>query len=534
MTHLRRTVTFAPMTLLLLGVAASLVDLDAFLAVVTGANTWILRYFANLFNWGSFGFVLTIVWVWFSPLGKVRIGGEAAVPILSRWNWFAITLCTTIAIGILFWATAEPLYHFHEPPAISGIEPASEGARRFAMSSLFMHWTITPYAIYTVPSLAFALAYHNLGRGYSLSAPLSLTLGTRLAGNPSGGNPSGGNPSGGNPSGAWSSSVIDAVALFALVAGMSASLGVGILSISSGLASTLGITAGAGLLALVAAAIVGAFMVSSVSGLMRGIRILSDWNVRFFFLLCAVLLVVGPTAKVFSYGAQGVIDFAAEFLPRSLGQGALGDTAWSRDWTTFYWANWLAWAPITALFLGRIARGYTVRQFITFNLVLPSSFAIVWMSIFGASAIEFDQAGTSLYVVLTNSGPESVIYALFESLPLPGVWASAFVLLSFVCFVTAADSNTEAISGLCQREDAHMSLSEEERRPVTLRLKIVWAGLIGVTAWIMVSFSGVDGVRMLSNLGGLPALFIVMLMNIALVIMGTQKLADVKNAVGGS
>ncbi len=529
MTHLRRTVTFAPMALLLLGVAASLVNLDAFLAAVTGANTWILRYFGTLFNWGSFGFVLTIVWVWFSPLGKVRIGGEAAVPILSRWNWFTITLCTTIAIGILFWATAEPLYHFHEPPAISGIEPASDGARRFAMSSLFMHWTITPYAIYTVPSLAFALAYYNLGLGYSLSAPLSLTFGKHRSGKGSGDY-----PSCDIPSGAWSSSVVDAVALFALVAGMSASLGVGILSISSGLASTFGVTAGAGLLALVAAAIVGAFMVSSVSGLMRGIRILSDWNVRFFLLLCAVLFVVGPTTKMLSFGAQGVVDFASEFLPRSLGQGALGDAAWSRDWTTFYWANWLAWAPITALFLGRIARGYTVRQFITFNLVLPSSFAIVWMSIFGASAIEYDQAGMSLYSVLQETGPESVIYALFEALPLPGVWSAAFVLLSFVCFVTAADSNTEAISGLCQREDAHMSLSEEETRPITLRLKIVWASLIGVTAWIMVSFSGVDGVRMLSNLGGLPALFIVMLMNVALIIMGTKKFADVKNAVGRS
>lgn len=508
MNDLRRTVTFVPMVLLLGGVVVSLVDLNAFLAVVTSANSWILRHFAIIFNWGSFGFVITILWVWFSPLGKVRIGGDKAMPLLGRWNWFAITLCTTIAIGILFWATAEPLYHFHEPPAISGIAVASDQARRFAMSSLFMHWTITPYAIYTVPSLAFALAYHNLGKRYSLSAPVSLVLGRF--------------------SGKWTTDALDATALFSLVAGISASLGVGILSISSGIASNLGITSNNILLAFVAASIVLAFMVSSLSGLMRGIRVLSDWNVRFFFLLCAVLLALGPTAEIFEYGVQGLADYAKDFLPRSIGQGALGDTAWSRDWTTFYWANWLAWAPITALFLGRIARGYTVREFITFNLILPSAFAVVWMSIFGASAIELDSSGGGLYAALSAEGPESVIYRLFDTLPLSSLWSVAFVLLSFICFVTAADSNTEAISGICQREETHVALLDEEKRPTTFRLKVMWASLIGATAWIMVTFSGVDGVRMLSNLGGLPALFIVMLMNAALVIMGTKRLADVK------
>ncbi len=508
MNDLRRTVTFVPMVLLLVGVVASLINLDAFLAAVTSANSWILRHFAVVFNWGSFAFVITIFWTWFSPLGKIRIGGNKATPLLGRWNWFAITLCTTIAIGILFWATAEPLYHFHEPPAISGIAAASDQARRFAMSSLFMHWTITPYAIYTVPSLAFALAYHNLGKQYSLSAPVSLVLGRF--------------------SGKWTTDVLDATALFSLVAGISASLGVGVLSISSGIASNLGIPSNNILLAFVAASIVLAFMVSSLSGLMRGIRVLSDWNVRFFFLLCAVLLAVGPTAEIFSYGVQGLADYAKEFLPRSIGQGALGDTAWSRDWTTFYWANWLAWAPITALFLGRIARGYTVREFITFNLILPSAFAVVWMSIFGASAIELDSSGGGLYSALTAEGPESVIYRLFDTLPLSSLWSGAFVLLSFVCFVTAADSNTEAISGICQREETHVAILEEEKRPITFRLKVMWATLIGTTAWIMVTFSGVDGVRMLSNLGGLPALFIVLLMNVSLVLMGTSQFRNLK------
>ena len=419
------------MTVLLTGVLASLIDPVGFLASVTAANNWILKYFSTGFNLGSFALVLTLVWVWFSPLGKVKIGGSDATPILSKWNWFAVTLCTTIAIGILFWATAEPLYHFHEPPGLGGIEPASEDARRFAMSSLFMHWSITPYAIYTVPSLAFALAYYNLNKSYSLSGPISVVF-SSIENN-------------------RTKDIIDAVALFSLVAGISASLGVGILSISSGLAPYLSVSSKGFLLGFVAFSIVAAFMVSSISGLMHGIRLLSDWNVRFFFVLCAFLIVVGPTKDIFAYGLQGLGDYAVEFLPRSVGAGATADNAWSSSWTTFYWANWLAWAPVTAMFLGRIARGYSVRQFIVFNLILPSSFAVVWMSIFGASAIEIDQSGGGLYTVLQSQGPEAVIYQLFANLPLSALWSIGFVVLSFVCFVTAADSNTEAISSICSR-----------------------------------------------------------------------------------
>lgn len=491
------------MVLLLMGVVLSLLDPSGFLDIVTSANNWILRNFSSAFNFASFGFVVTIACIWFSRLGRVRIGGAEARPILGKWNWFAITLCTTIAIGILFWATAEPLFHFHQPPALSGIEPSSVEAQRFAMSSLFMHWTITPYAIYSIPSLAFALAYYNLGKTYSLAGPISLVIGSYAE--------------------EHSRTVIDTVAVFALVAGLSATLGVGVLSISSGISDVLGIASSGITMAMVVVAIVAAFTASSVSGLMKGIRLLSDWNVRFFFVLCAVVILVGPSSEMLMNGVQGLRDYAVEFFPRSMGEGATADRVWANSWTTFYWANWLAWAPVTALFLGRIAKGYTVRQFILFNLVLPSTFAVVWMSIFGASAIEMDKATGLLWAALQNEGPERVVYVFFSQLPGAAFWPFAFIVLSFVCFVTAADSNTEAVASICLNEEEHGSIAEEDKQSTVQLLKVSWAILIGATAWIMVSYSGVDGVRMLSNLGGLPALFIVILMNIALILMATKK-----------
>ena len=427
--------------------------------------------------------------------------GANAAPLLSRWNWFAITLCTTIAIGILFWATAEPLLHYYQPPALSDVSSESPKARRFAISSLFMHWSLTPYAIYSLPALAFALAHYNLGKGFSLYSPLSLVLDQQK--------------------GSALPDIIDTLAVFSLIAGLSASLGVGILSISSGVAGTFGFSQSLMLLGLVALAVISVFTVSSVSGLMHGIRWLSDWNVRFFFLLCAVLLIVGPAREIVSGGFQGLLDYGREFLPRSVGLGATADTVWSRAWTSFYWANWLAWAPITALFLGKIARGYSVREFIAFNMLLPSLFAIVWMSIFGISALIFDAENGALYATLQADGPERVIYSFFEFLPYPSIWSAAFIGLSFICFVTAADSNTDAVANICQKDKGGSDEGKGDK-PIGKYLKIMWGVLIGMTAWIMVSFSGVDGVRMLSNLGGLPALFIVALMNVSIILMGTR------------
>jgi len=505
--RLRLVVFLVPMSILFAAVITSMIDLGGLLRVTTGMNNWILAHFSVAFSWGTFAFVLTCFWAFFSPLGAVKIGGADAVPILSKWNWFSITLCTTIAIGILFWATAEPIFHLNTPPAARGLEPGSPEAASFAMTSLFMHWSITPYAIYTVPGLTFALAYYNLGQGYSLSGPLSIILGKGVKG------------TGGD--------IIDAVALFSLIAGITATLGVGMMSISGGLEKVLGITNSSFLQVGVIGAIVGAFVVSSATGLQRGIRVLSDLNSKFFFLLCLFVFATGPSLYMVSAGWDGLVHYVVEFLPRSLNLGSDHDAEWSQAWTVFYWANWLAWAPITALFLGRIARGYTVRQFIAVNFFAPAAFAVVWMSVFGGAALYIDTAeggGGMLKTALDTLGPESIAYEVLARYPLSGLLMIAFVFLSFISYVTAADSNTEAIAAVCQKQPKNHDPEAVDRDKFSLWLKVVLAVFIGAAAWSMTAFSGIDGVRMLSNLGGLPALFIVLLLNVTLLVLGTKYL----------
>ncbi len=504
----RPIVFYVPLGILVATVVASLIDHDGLTSATTALNGWILRHFSSLFSWGSFAFVITVLWAFVSPLGRVRIGGPEATPLLGRWSWFSITLCTTIAIGILFWATAEPLFHLNAPPAASGIASGSDEAASFAMTSLFMHWSFTPYAIYTVPSLAFALAYYNLGRDYSLRGPLSLVLGRGVRG------------VGGD--------IIDTVAIFALIAGVAATLGVGMKSIASGLAAAFGLSSGPITQAGVTIVIVLTFVISSITGLKRGIRILSDINTRFFFLLALFILVVGPTGAIVARGLTGFAEYMAEFVSRSLGLGADYDALWAQAWTVFYWANWLAWAPVTAMFLGRIARGYTVRSFIVVNFWAPAVFGILWMSIFGGTALEIDLAeGGVLRDLLATRGPEAIAYAVFERFPLSALLVAVFVFLSFISYVTAADSNTEAIASVCRLNNDHDS-EAVDHGVSNIRIKVALALFIGAAAWALTAYSGIDGVRMLSNLGGLPALALVLLMNVALLLLGTRFLPQVR------
>ena len=495
------------MILLTAALAFSLIDFDRFYSTVSGANRWVLVHFDWLFSYASFAAVGLVVWVVFSPLGTVRIGGPNAKPILSRWNWFSITLCTTIAVGILFWGAAEPMFHMNEPPAFSDASPHSHDAARFAISSMFMHWTFTPYAIYTVPALAFALAHYNLGRPYSLSGPLSLIFGRAMTGR--------------------AGALIDAVGLYALVAGVAASLGAGVMTLSGGLESMTGLYDTSLLRLLVTFLIVALFVASSISGVQRGIKILSDVNTKFFLVLTLFVLLAGPTMQILALGAESVGEYVVKFIPRSLALGERAGDPWTRDWTVFYFANWLAWAPVTALFLGRIAVGYTVREFVLFNLVAPAVFGGVWMTVFGGAAIAVDGAdGGALSAALDARGPEAVIYAMFDALPFSQIVIALFIMLTFISFVTAMDSNTHSIAGVCLK-----SSKSGERRPAAERwVKIFWGVLVGAVAFIMTSTTGIAGVRMLSNLGGLPGLLILVAMGAVIITLRVRWLDEVRAA----
>nr|WP_256534248.1 BCCT family transporter [Lewinella sp. JB7] len=465
----------------LLGCALfALRDPLALIGLARGASDWILDHFDWLFSWSCAAFLLLLGCVYFSPLGRVIIGGDKTRRLLPPWRWFAITACTTIATGILFWGIAEPVYHLSAPPS------AGEGAPAvFALSTLFLHWTLTPYAIYTVGGLLFALGFYNHGQPFSLSTLLAPVLGERVH--------------------AYGGAAIDALCLFALIAGMAAALGAGSLALHGGITGYAGGDAGATptQLAMIIGSIVVAFSISAVSGLQRGIRVLSNYNIIGFLLLAVFVFVAGPLRETVSLAGRAVLDYLITFVPRNLGLDPGIPKDWSHAWTSFYWANWYAWAPVTALFLGRLARGYSVRRFIEVNLLATSLFGACWMVAFGGTALVIDgSSGELLSAALAARGPEAVAYTLLEQLPGLRVTAAVFLLLVFLSYVTAADSNVSAMSALCMRGIGPDSAEASGG------IKLLWGVVIGGTSWVLVSFAGLDGIRLISTLGGFPAMLL--------------------------
>lgn len=486
-TAIRPLVFWPTFLLLLAALAMSVIDLQGLLAMTGGFNSWILAHFSWLFSLTSLAMLLLCVWVYFSPLGNVRIGGAEAVPLLSRPRWFAVTLCTTLAVGVLFWTTAEPIYHLHSPAASWAVAPNSPAAASMAMAAMFLHWTFVPYAIYTVPALVFALVFYNLRLPFSTGSMLKPLLGDRVRGR--------------------SGQLIDAVALFSLVAGMASSLGTGALSMIGGLNQFIDLPRSPLSLAIVIGAIVAVFVLSASSGLKKGIARLSALNTWALFFIAFFLFVCGPTTFILGFGVEALGQFLSQFFRMALMTGAAYQDPWAGSWTIFYWAVWFAWAPISAMFLGKIARGYTVREVILMNLLLPSLFSIVWIAIFSGSALSVDMGQHGLLQqALEQQGVESILYTIFRQLPFSAVMIVVLLFVAFLNYVTAADSNTDAISNLCTDGFTADGVEQPD-----MRQKIIWGALIGVVSWIMTSFAGgVAGIKMMSNLGGLPALLIIL------------------------
>lgn len=485
----KKIVFLPPWILMLAMVAVSLINGKKFLEGLNAVTGWILDNFAWAFNSTTLLCVFTVIIVYFSPLARVRIGGRKARPTMEFKSLVWITLCTTIAAGILFWGCAEPMYQMYQPAASEGVEAGSKGAALFAMKVMFLEWTWSPYAIYTVATLIFAFVFYNMKKPYSIGSALIPVLGDKVS---------------------KYNSIIDVVCLFALVTGMAASLGTGTLTIAGGIEYIFGFKSGPVLWGIIITVIVVTFVISSVSGIMKGIRILSSINAKVYMILIVFLLIFGPTAFMLNFTAESLGAYVRDFFSLSMSTGATYGDGWAKSWPIFYWCNWLAWTPITAVFLGRILKGYTIKDAIRCNFIIPSIFATVWMGLFATASIYYEQQGRGFYDLLASKGPESVVYALFDQLPLAVIVIPFYLFIVFISFVTASDSNTTAMAGLCT------SGITQESQESKAWLKIVWGGTIAAVTWILISFGGIDGIKAASNLGGFPNMFFIIIMAVGL------------------
>ena len=501
-------VFFPAFILLATSIILSFVDYSSFLKVTTLAKNFMTVQCGWLFSLAGITCLFVIIGAYFSPLGNVRIGGPAAKPLLKKTSWFAVTLCTTIAAGILFWGTAEPIWHIASPPASLGIEPMSPAAAKFAMETLFLHWTFIPYAIYAVPTIVFAFAHYNMKRSFSVGTEISPILKTRHQ--------------------QRVNTIVDAVILFAVAAAISSSFGTSVMNMGGGINALFGVDNNKSLWIVITLLGTIAFIISSGTGLFKGIKMLSDLNVYLYYIIIAAIILLGPTVYMFSVGTEAFGGFLSGIFDKALFTGAAASDTWATGWTTFYWSNWMAWAPVTAVFLARISYGYKVKEIITMNFLIPSAFSAIWMTVLGGTSINLQMTGkVDILGIMNEQGSAAAGYAVLGSLPFSELLIGIYLLAVIISFVTATDSTTNAMASICTN-----GISDGAQE-APLYIKVLWGGIVGAVALIFIATLGIDGIKMLSYLGGFPALFLGVLSIISLVyIMGRPQKFDVHTRTG--
>lgn len=452
-----RWAVFLPPWLLIVAILVlNLTNYDMFLKVMNLVIGWILNNFSWLFNVVTFVAVVLLVVTYFSPIKNLRFGGSKSKPMMGYSNYVWIVLCTILAAGILLWACAEPMYHLYAPPANVSAGPGSGEAVSWAMKTVFWEWTFSPMAIYGVPALLFAFVFYNMKRPFAVSSMLVPVIGDKRS--------------------EKLTPLVDGICLFALCAGMAASLGSGILLLSGGIESLSNgkIPSSTKMWILCGVLIIIAFVASAASGVMNGIRILSTINSKIYMIMGVFVFLAGPTAYMLDLMFETTGGLLGNFVELSFFTSAAYGDGWAQSWPIFYWCCYLAWMPITAVFLGRLSKGFSVKETIEVVFFIPAVFSLLWLAIFSGSSVYYELAGCGINEAMAAKGTAAATFAVLEQLPLSTITIPLFLMIVFVSFVTAADSNTNAMSGLCTEG----LTAEDTESPMIL--KFIWGGQLAL------------------------------------------------------
>lgn len=494
-----RPVTFIPPCILLIAaIIFNFVNEEVFINVFTVLNNVFMEKLGWVASIVAVLCIILLIIAAFSKFGDVKIGGKHAQPKMKTFNWFAISLTSTLASGILIWGEAEPIYHLMDPAsALTGIEPMTGAAAKFAMETMYMHWTFLPYAIYTVPAVLFAFLYYNGRQKYSVSSQLTPLLGKYNK--------------------PIVSDIIDSLLLFCIAVAMAACFGQGVMNMVGGSNALFGTEIGNGMLFVFTAAAAVLAIVSAITGVDKGVKVVADVNVYGYVLILGLFLILGPTSYMFGLGTESFGGFITHFFERALFTGTSEGSSWPQTWTTFYWANWMAWAPTTGIFLGTIAYGRKIKHVIGLNLGVNALVSVLWMTIISGTSIFMQMEGVKdLVTPLTTLDIGVMPYEVIAALP----WSKLIIVIYFVVIcltlVTAVNANVIAMAGLSCKS-SNSDNQEGDNSP--WYYKLIWGGIISVIAYIMMTLLGSQGVKVLSNVGGIVAVFLMIGCVISFVIL---------------
>ena len=406
----------------------------------------VFAFLTNDFGWlyliAMLAFVIFAVAIMASKWGSIKLGPDDSEPEYKTLTWFAMLFGCGMGVGLVFWGIAEPVSHFVGPMA--GIDPESPEAAQFAMSASFMHWGIHPWANYAVIGLGLAYFQYRKGKPALISSALEPLIGEKLTKG-------------------WLGKLVDILAVFATLAGVVTSLGLGVLQINSGLNYMFGIPTELLIQIIIILIISVIYIGTAVLGIEKGISVISNMNLYIAVAVLLVCFLVGPKIDVLNNLVGGLGDYFGTFFQSSLGMTGYGDNSWTLGWRIFYWAWWIAWAPFVGIFIARISKGRTIREFIAGVVLVPAVASIIWFAVFGTMGLSLGIDGTldSETLAAIAAAPETGLFTVLGHYPLGAIISVVILVLIITFFVTSANSGTFVLGMLSSKGNLEPSKSKK-------------------------------------------------------------------------
>jgi betaine/carnitine transporter, BCCT family len=461
--------------------------------MLTSSLDWFFLSAANIF-------VLFCVVLMVTPLGRIRLGGMDATPDYSYMGWFAMLFAAGMGIGLMFFGVSEPMSHYASAMGGTTLENGvrtdwaplgaaagdADAARNLGMAATIFHWALHPWAIYAVVALALAFFSFNRGLPLTLRSAFYPLLGERVWG--------------------WWGHVIDILAVFATLFGLATSLGFGTEQALAGLNYLFGTSTGPGAKVLLIGAITALALISVLRGLDGGVKVLSEINIGLAALLLLFVIAVGPTAAIFETIISGGAAYVTNLIPLSMPFGR-EDANFSQGWTAFYWAWWISWSPFVGMFIARVSRGRTVREFVFCVMIIPTLVCVLWMGAFGGTAIA--QVVADAAAPVKDAALELKLFEMLKPLPLAGITSFLGIVLVLVFFVTSSDSGSLVIDTI--------TAGGKTEAPVAQR--VFWCTFEGVVAATLLLVGGATALTALQAMAvstGFPFTIVLLAMCVSL------------------
>ncbi|ULQ47049.1 BCCT family transporter [Flagellatimonas centrodinii] len=429
-------------------------------------------------------FVGFVLWLLLSRYGDVRLGDPHEKPEYGYFSWFAMLFSAGMGIGLLFWSIAEPMYHYVTPPF--GAEGESARAAEVALRTTFFHWGLHAWAIYVIVGLSLAYFAYRHKLPLSIRSAFYPLFGDRIYG--------------------WPGHVIDTIAVFGTLFGVATSLGLGVQQVNAGLAYLLDIPQSLPIQLGLIAVITAIATASVVAGLNKGVKFLSELNIWLSLGLVTLILVLGPTIFILNTFVETTGRYLQNLVLMSFWTDTIGNSGWAGSWTIFYWGWWIAWAPFVGMFIARVSRGRTIREFTLGVLFVPTLVTFLWLSVFGGTALNLELLHDGGIAAAVQADLTTALYVTLDQLPLAGLTAAVATVVVVTFFVTSSDSGSLVID---------MLTSGGELDPPRVQ-RVFWAVLEGVVAAVLLVAGGLGALQTASIATGLLFSVVMVLMCVSL------------------